>query len=1497
LGASLAGCAHHSDPPAPAAATTTASTQPKGLGGHRSTLDPADDPSQPHYNDVFRKATHNSYWLDVKGSPYDLEASGVHERPLDQLLFEHVRALELDLHYESGHPGEFTVYHTDQATSNSACHYLYDCLELLQRMDVVQPNHEVVNVILEFKENIPNRTFGNNGIPGVERQNHHWQDLDRQLWEHLGSRIYTPREFLQGCPDGSTLTACAAYRTSKGVSAWPTVDELRGRYIVNVIGNWADNYWDWMEYATADGGIIQRAAFPLRSMLANNPDTMNCPTTTDNFNDILSGKLKDHSSYHPEIELNTSGLCLSGDHPYIWPQLDDPTFQQSLATARAQSVFWQVENTAFNSTDTNANSTGYVTGPFRANGGVMRSAGGAGDNDVSASLASWMVFGNSPPPATQYWPAAAPGYQLIQTDFPWHLLPDLSNAIPIVLRPETIQRPFFEPFDVAWAAPDPTKVTRLYDPTALLEPGVRLFMTNGSAFGPARGNSDTWTFQATSTTATHDGKTELSPLGMPDGHGCFEAKSSSNGALQFAICRHAIAYDESRSIEITAYTGTTAGAKSSTKVVPHQEPSPTDVGDLISVTVTRSGGQSTIAVQTAGWIDPNGQPHWNAWPDGNFTVDADLDMQGFYAINSALFTGATHNGSPVALSDLPQVSGTVADISFCGADGTACAPRTYHAPDTQTGADGASYVLVHEAYGKVFDGQDRHLYTLDRYEALSGGLVLGFVDSKFALRATPADDGNWLPVYRCTDWRRDLHVYWLSTSPDCKLSNEDSGQPSQPLGYLSKVQGPNMQPLYHLIKGTENVTGPGTLTDEHDTYDHYFALGESDRAGAKSQYGYVDYELLGYVPLPLDVAIDATALTDQTLAVGGVTDYFSSKTIKRVQLGAGTYQLYLAAQGVPVNFTVTAGGTLDYDPSLDGTFTGRGTTTLKLKAYTVGIDARKLTKQAVAVGYVTDYLDTTVVQHVQLAPGPYGVYLNAQGTILGVFTVGPDGNVSYDASLASTFDGAGSPTLVLKAYAVSIDGRALTKQGIAVGYVTDYFSSDTVQTVNLAPGPYGMYVAAQGTLLGVFNVKGDDTVDYDPSLEGVFSKSGPTLILDAYAVSIDGAQLTKQGIAVGYVTDYFSSDATQTVNLAPGPYGMYVAAQGTLLGVFNVTKTGKIDYDAALDPLFQGKGTPTLHLRGYAVSVDGTALTKQGIAVGYVTDYFSSDAAQTVNLAPGPYGMYVAAQGTLLGVFTVKTDGTLAYDPSLEPIFSLKTPTTLALDAYPVTIDGRAMTKQGIAVGYVTDYFSSDAEQAVNLAPGPYGMYVAAQGTLLGIFNVTTAGTISYDPSLETAFLTENPTTLGLRAYGISINGQALPEQPIAVGYVTDYFDSMTIESVMLPPGPYGMYDATHLVGIFSVSANDSVTYDGSLAGTFGGTGTATLDLLNIPTTAARKAPLATELAAAKVSPLALSETRAPLPAATAPPLPARDLPAQSAPVLPSRPVTSIAKGAHPIAP
>jgi hypothetical protein len=205
--------------------------------------------AQPRYDQTIAVATHNSYWVPRDS---ELGASGSGERILDQLLHDRVRSLELDIHTDGNHPGEWAVYHTTRNV-NSVCTSLAECLEQLRLFHYLDPNHDVINVVIELKE-LWGRAF---------RRTHTVEQLDALVRTHLGDTLYAPADFLRRCP-GMRLRACAAR------VGWPSAESLRGKIIVTILGNWNLNAQDWVDYATHSGGVRARAAFPMRSLLRPN---------------------------------------------------------------------------------------------------------------------------------------------------------------------------------------------------------------------------------------------------------------------------------------------------------------------------------------------------------------------------------------------------------------------------------------------------------------------------------------------------------------------------------------------------------------------------------------------------------------------------------------------------------------------------------------------------------------------------------------------------------------------------------------------------------------------------------------------------------------------------------------------------------------------------------------------------------------------------------------------------------------------------------------------------------------------------------------------------------------------------------------------------------------------------------------------------------------------------------------------------------------------------
>jgi hypothetical protein len=249
----------------------------------------------PCYDEVFGKATHNSYWTAAHPHEFPwplVPVTGTRERLIDQLLFDGARAIELDVHRDDA-PHSWAIYHTDDP-ANSQCRTLAECLRRLQLFHYALPRHEPLNVIIELKETWP--TFPRPSAHVFDAA-HTIEDFDAIFRRFLPGALFEPADLFARAPGARTL-AEAAER-----AGWPTIEELRGKFIVNVLGNWSNNATDWAIYATAAGGVARRAGFPMRSVFR-----------------------KDGS----DIETGAGSLR-------------DPLPPEVVAEARAASVFWQVE--------------------------------------------------------------------------------------------------------------------------------------------------------------------------------------------------------------------------------------------------------------------------------------------------------------------------------------------------------------------------------------------------------------------------------------------------------------------------------------------------------------------------------------------------------------------------------------------------------------------------------------------------------------------------------------------------------------------------------------------------------------------------------------------------------------------------------------------------------------------------------------------------------------------------------------------------------------------------------------------------------------------------------------------------------------------------------------------------------------------------------------------------------------------------------------------------
>lgn len=153
------------------------------------------------------------------------------------------------------------------------------------------------------------------------------------------------------------------------------------------------------------------------------------------------------------------------------------------------------------------------------------------------------------------------------------------------------------------------------------------------------------------------------------------------------------------------------------------------------------------------------------------------------------------------------------------------------------------------------------------------------------------------------------------------------------------------------------------------------------------------------------VTIDARALWSPYLAL----DYLpvDPRQVLNARLLPGLHHIQTYGGDVLL-FRVAANGQVSYDASLEGIFTGNGTTTLSVPGLQVTIDPTLSTADYFTMNYATSSARTPTP--FALTPGSHFII---QAGVVHWFTVSTTGLVDYDPSLDTSFSGRGTRTLKL----------------------------------------------------------------------------------------------------------------------------------------------------------------------------------------------------------------------------------------------------------------------------------------------------------------------------------------------------------------------------------------------------------------------------------------------------------------------------------------------------
>ena len=578
----------------------------------------------PTLDRIYALSSHNNYF--ASNVPEAL-AGGADQRISDVLLFGLAGMIEFDIHKDPAEPGRWRVYHTvSNPDQNTQCEYLDDCLMRVQALHYALPLHEVIAVHIELKQTEPVVFY--HASDNVFDAEHTPEQLDQTIRRYLAPALYQPAEYLNrtACRGASTLLECGER------AGWPTIDALRGRFLVSLAGNWSANHYDWARYA-GEGDIKARAAFPLRSV----------------FN-----------------------LCGSGQADGGQDALGRPRFPgreiptELLTRARQNSVLWEIKDAPVTNERGEVVRAGVPLSelPVQPCGEQLRQDG------EQLRRAHGLLRSLDVTTRSRQEDALRSRYHYLLTDWSWAFVED-GPRVPSDYARDPARR-LYDPAWVRSGAP--------LSPEALREPGQRLLFYSYSA------SDGLFRFRRTTGAATWETVVSSGAIAMPSnaeqpvprgtdgdelarGDGCLRLESA-DGAEWVALCRRLLTARERPGEPVDDPTrlvlsvrGVSASEGEFERRFFSSRSSPSDgLGDMLRLSLQPRDGGAEVTAASAGRLvatDITAPPDYRVLHRVRFR--GPLPKQGLYGEGEKLFvrTRLVQGGeaSDINLCDLPEQRG------------------------------------------------------------------------------------------------------------------------------------------------------------------------------------------------------------------------------------------------------------------------------------------------------------------------------------------------------------------------------------------------------------------------------------------------------------------------------------------------------------------------------------------------------------------------------------------------------------------------------------------------------------------------------------------------------------------------------------------------------------------------------------------------------------------------------------------------------------------------
>lgn len=333
--------------------------------------------------------------------------------------------------------------------------------------------------------------------------------------------------------------------------------------------------------------------------------------------------------------------------------------------------------------------------------------------------------------------------------------------------------------------------------------------------------------------------------------------------------------------------------------------------------------------------------------------------------------------------------------------------------------------------------------------------------------------------------------------------------------------------------------------------------------------------------------------------------------------------------------------------------------------------------------------DTTQVTTLGLSPGQH-TFCAPPSQACFVFTVTSAGTVDFSAAFDSFVSGRGTSTLTVVGVPIRFDATSLSADQFNLNFSSSLVGSTaSVTTFQLLPGEY-QFCAPPSQTCFAFTVTPSGTVDYDASLDGYLAGRGTdTLTALGVLIHFDATALSPGQFNLNFSSTLVRDTATpSSLPLLPGVYS-FCAPPSVACFNISVTSQGTVDYDAALDGFVAGRGTGTLRVFGYRITIDATALGQGDFTLNFPEGNGTNSVPKTFTLIPGAYTFN---SGFSLNFF-VSGNGTVDYESFLDPFLSGRGTSTLVVLGNPGNLP--SILARLLALRRATDALNSRMERGL----------------------------------------------------------------------------------------------------------------------------------------------------------------------------------------------------------